>query len=117
MPLATITDTHRLMINVQLHRLKANLEIMLEVGPPNHPLLPWILMSGGVFSQQPERGWFIGQLLAIAPEMGIESWADLLPHLKNVIWIEYFCEPPFQELWAEVVAKRNELDAVDFDLW
>ncbi|KAG4431697.1 hypothetical protein IFR05_012821 [Cadophora sp. M221] len=106
-----------LMINVQLHKLKANLETMLEIGQQDHPLLPWILISGGIFAQQPERGWFIGQILSVSSDLGIYSWGEMLKHLLSVIYIEYFCEIPFRQLWEEVVQKRLELDLVDLDPW
>jgi len=105
------------MFNVQLHKLKANLEIMLEMCRQDHPLLPWILMSGGIFAQQPERGWFIGQLLAVSSDLGIYSWGAMLKHLESVIYIEYFCEIPFRQFWEEVVQKRSELDLIDLDPW
>ncbi len=105
------------MINVQLHKLKANLEIMLQAGATGHPLLPWILISGGIFAQQPERGWFIGQLISVTSDMGIYAWTEIVPYLESVIYIEYFCELPFKQLWDEVVAKRNDLDVIDLDVW
>lgn len=110
-------NKYRLMINVQLHKLKSNLEIILELGAADHPLLPWILISGGIFAQQPERNWFIGQLLSVTSYIGIYSWAEMIHYLESVIYIEYFCEIPFKQLWGEVVTKRSELDLVDLDVW
>jgi hypothetical protein len=44
--------SHDLPINFQLHKLKASLETMLLLVPPNHALLPWLCSVGGTLSPQ-----------------------------------------------------------------
>ena len=65
----------------------------------------------------PERSWFVGQLVSVTSLMGINSWSDMKPHVVKVVWFEYFCEPPFRELWDEVAAQRSALDVADLDPW
>lgn len=105
-----------LMINVQLHKLKAVLETMIELAPSDHPLLPWLLSVGGIYALPVERGWFIGHLVSVVTDMSINSWDDMKPHLVKVIWIEFFCEVPFRELWEDVTKKLDTLDLVNLDL-
>jgi hypothetical protein len=101
------------MINVQLHKLKAALETMIKLAPSDHPLLPWLLSVGGIYALPVERGWFIGQLVSVVTDMKIRSWDDIKHHLVKVIWIEFFCERPFRELWEDVAQK---LDTLNLDL-
>ena len=105
-----------LMINVQLHKLKAALENLLLFAPLNS-LLPWLLGVGGIYAAEPERSWFVGQLLIVASDLDIKSWEDFRPHLVKVIWVEFFCASPFRELWDEVATRRDNLQLVDLDPW
>lgn len=105
------------MINTMTHKLRSSLETMLSLAPPDHPLLPWLLSVGGIYSTVPERNWFIEQLVPVVEVVGIRSWEDMSPHLTKVIWMQYFCEVPFREFWEEVEAKRKDLELVDLNLW
>jgi hypothetical protein len=100
-----------------IHKLKSSLETMLLLVPPNHPLLPWLLSVGGMYSTVPERNWFIGHLVPVVAEMNIRSWDDMRSHLTKVIWMQYFCEVTFREFWEEVEEKRKDLDLLDLDVW
>jgi hypothetical protein len=106
-----------LMINVQLHKLKAALEVMFDLTPPGHLLLPWLLGVGGIWSVEPERSWFVGHLIAVADDLNILSYEDYKPHCVKIIWVEVFCDAPFRELWEEVVAKRDKQNLIDLDPW
>jgi len=48
--------------------------------------------------------------------MRISSWEEMKPYVM-IIWIEIFCNEPFQELWEEVTAKREQLGLLDLDPW
>lgn len=98
-----------LFIKVQLHKLKAALETMIELAGTKHLLLPWLLGAGGVYAEEPERSWFVGHLEMVAADLNINSYEDLRPHLIRVVWVEFFLGEPFEELWDEVSAKRQQL--------
>lgn len=105
------------MINSMVHKLKLSLEVMLSLAPTDHPLLPWLLSVGGIYSAAPERNWFVGHLVPVVVALRIHSWEDMRPHLTKVLWMSYFCEAPFYELWEEIEAKKNDLDLLDLDVW
>ncbi|KUJ12249.1 uncharacterized protein LY89DRAFT_673249 [Mollisia scopiformis] len=92
-----------LMINTMIHKLRISLETVLNLVPSDHPLLPWLLSVGGIYSVQPERNWFVGHLVPVVVALQIRSWEDMRPHLTK--------------LWEEVEAKRKDLDLVDLDVW
>jgi len=106
-----------LMINTMVHKLKLSLSQLLSLAPSDHPLLPWLLSVGGIYSAPPERNWFVGHLVPVVVDMHLHSWEEMKPHLTKVLWMEFFCELPFKELWEEVEAKRKDLDLVDLDVW
>lgn len=95
------------MVNVQLQKMKANLESMIEFTAHTHPLLPWILSVGAVHAQPQDRSWYIDHLLEVVKEHHIHTWEEMKPHLVKVLWVEVFCEAPFRELWDEVSAERD----------
>jgi hypothetical protein len=107
--------SHDLLINVQLHKLKASLETLLLLIPPDHALLPWLLSVGGTLSQPILRKWFVGHLVTNVSELNIRSWEDMKSHLVKAIWVEPICDVPFREFWEEVVTKRDALELVE--LW
>lgn len=100
-----------------MHKLKLALGPLLSLSGGNHTLLPWLLSTGALISEPPERNWYIGHLVPVVTAMRIRSWAEMKPHLTKVLWMEYFCEVPFRELWEVVDAKRKDLDLVDLDVW
>ena len=65
------------MINVQLHKLKVALEVMLQLAPPDHTLPPWLLAVGGIHAQPLEKCWFVGQLVSVATDLDIRCWEDM----------------------------------------
>ena len=89
--------SHDLLINVQLHKLKASLETLLLLVPPDHALLPWLLSVGGILSPPLERKWFIGHLVITVSELNIKSWEEMKSHLVKAIWVEPICEVPFRD--------------------
>jgi len=72
-----MTVQTRLMINVQLHKLKVALEVMLQLAPPDHTLPPWLLAVGGIHAQPLEKCWFVGQLVSVATDLDIRCWEDM----------------------------------------
>lgn len=98
------------MINVQLHKLKATLDEMLLVAPSDHPLLQWLLGVGGIYASEPERSWFVGQLIPVATDLNVRPWEELKPYFLKVI-CGGFCETRFRELWDEVKTRRDSLHA------
>jgi len=89
--------SHDLLINAQLHKLKASLETLLLLVPPDHALLPWLLSVGGILSPPLERKWFIGHLVITVSELNIKSWEEMKSHLVKAIWVEPICEVPFRD--------------------
>jgi hypothetical protein len=106
-----------LMINVQLHKLKNALDVMIDLAPPGHELLPWLLGVGGIWSVEPERSWFAGHLITVADDLNLNSYDDYRAFCVKIIWVENFLGPPFEALWDEVAAKRDKHNMVDLDLW
>jgi hypothetical protein len=103
----------KLMINVQLHKFKTALDIMLSLASPDHALLPWLLSVGGVCSSDPERKWVSGHLVSVVSDMDINAWGEMKSHLVKVIWSDLWCEEPFRESWEEVKSQRDILDNID----
>jgi len=117
LPFRTEYPSPMLMFNAQLHKLITALEVVFDLVPPGHLLLPWLLMVGGIYAVQPERAWFVGHLATVADDLNIWSWEEMKPHVTKVIWVEIFCNDPFRELWDEVVRKREKLGLLDLDPW
>lgn len=106
-----------LMINVQLHKLKAALDVMFDLVPPGHELLPWLFGVGGLWSVEPERSWFVGHLITVADELDLKSYEEFRAYCVKVIWVDVFCDPTFRAVWEEVASKRDKYSMLDFDPW
>ncbi|KAF8862195.1 hypothetical protein BDZ45DRAFT_723329 [Acephala macrosclerotiorum] len=117
MPWKNNYPSPELMLNTMMHKLRLALGPLLSLSGGNHTLLPWLLSTGALVSELPERDWFIGHLVPVVTAMRIRSWEEMKSHLTKVLWMEYFCEVPFREIWEVVETKRNDLGLVDLDVW
>lgn len=106
-----------LMLNVQMHKLKAVLEIMIDLAQPGHLLLPWLLAIGGVWSRDPERVWFIGHAIIVIDELDINSFEDYKSYCTKILWVDEICDPPLREFWEETIVKKTMQKQLDLDPW
>lgn len=99
-----------LAINDLLHKLKASLQPLLANNEPNELTL-WLLAVGGVSADgMIERTWFVGHLVAVTKELGLDDWHAVKSVLIRVIWHEKLCEMRHRKLWDEFDVRRRLLD-------
>jgi hypothetical protein len=67
-------------------------------------LAMWLLSVGMVASDStPESQWFTTQAEKLATTLAIHSWREVLPHLKQVLWMDkQHMEQVFLESWETV---------------
>lgn len=99
-------------INILLHQLITSLKRLLECPDfENNVLVLWIFAAAGVAAAgMPERKWFIGHLVEIVQQMGIDSWETWRKYLKCIVWHELLCGRKYQALWEEADGKRKEVE-------
>jgi len=98
-----------LMVNALIHRLKDSLIFLIRERAASDLLMLWLLSVGAVSAWAvPERAWFIGHLVPMTVDLGIESWEDMRGALTRVIWHAVFCEDSFRDVWDEVGRKCGE---------
>lgn len=71
-------------------QLKAHLEDCLDtLLPMDGSLVIWFLSIGLLAtSGTPDYEWFRTQATAASSSLGARAWEDILPHLKNILWME-----------------------------
>jgi hypothetical protein len=100
----------KLRTNVGIHKLKASLEVMIPYSNADQNLMAWLLFIGGAFAEEPERNWFVSELVAVAENLKILSWEEMHKILERYIWVDGFCEPQTRGFWEEVVYSRIRLN-------
>ncbi|KAK1068697.1 hypothetical protein LTR74_005355 [Friedmanniomyces endolithicus] len=100
-----------LMLHQLVRDLKSSLTHMIRaVGTRSHLLL-WLLSVGGITAHKmPERGWFVGHLVVVITDLGIEDWLGMRQHLIKLAFHDNFCDESFGLLWREVRARQELLN-------
>lgn len=84
---------------------------------PDHSILLaihlWLTSIGATSTtpHTPEREWYLGQLVALVGELGIEvgDWEGYRAVLGRTTCCEILCQPRLPSLWAEIEQKREDL--------
>jgi hypothetical protein len=84
-------------------------------------LLLWLFSVGAAEadSRMPEHDWFVGHLVVVVNELGIETWegpAGLRNVLIRFVWHDIFCEGPLREVWEEVSERREVLRLLEREI-
>jgi hypothetical protein len=99
-----------LTINHLLHQLIRSLRSLRS--DTSNDLLLWIFAVRGVASaNMPERVWFVGHLVEMTREMGIERWEEMKVCVnRGGIWHERLYGRAMKELWDEIMLQGRILD-------
>jgi hypothetical protein len=99
-----------LTINHLLHQLIQSLRSLSS--DTSNDLLLWIFAVGGVASaNMPERVWFVGHLVEMTREVGIERWEEMKVCVnRGGIWHERLYGRAMKELWDEIMLQGRILD-------
>jgi hypothetical protein len=95
------------MINYTLARrlkgvLESNSADLLVVWKDDLHLLLWILFTGGVATLgADERSYFVGNLRRMVSHMGLDTLEAFRDALKEVLWLNDFCDQEAAALWKE----------------
>ncbi|PVH89119.1 hypothetical protein DL98DRAFT_96548 [Cadophora sp. DSE1049] len=101
-----------LSMNILLHQLITSLQKLLQsLEFENNVLVLWIFAAGGVVAAgMPERKWFVGHLVEIVQQMGVNDLETWKMYLKCIVWHENLCGRNYRALWEEVDGKRKEFE-------
>jgi hypothetical protein len=99
-----------LVLNSLLHKLKSAVNNVVTFPGVDCHLMVWLLVIGGVISlNTAERGWFVGYLVSVVTELGLNSWEDMKQVLERVIWVQTINDLKFRQLWEGVQSAREYL--------
>jgi hypothetical protein len=84
-------------------------------------LLLWLLSVGAAEADRrmPEHDWFVGHLVVILSEVGIEEWegpGGMRSVLVRFVWHDIFCEGPLREVWEEARERREVLRVMEREM-
>ncbi len=84
-------------------------------------LLLWLFSVGAAEAHRrmPEHDWFVGHLVVVVSELGIEAWegpTGLKSILVSFVWHDIFCEGPLREVWEEVRERREILSVLEREM-
>jgi hypothetical protein len=85
------------------------------VGADINYLLLWLFSVGAAEADGriPEHDWFVGHLVVVVSEVGIQNWEAMREVLVGFIWHDTFCEGPFRDVWEEVEGRREVLRGLE----
>ncbi|KAI9710308.1 MAG: hypothetical protein M1820_002802 [Bogoriella megaspora] len=111
-PLCGFYPDPTLMVSTLVHDLKSSLEFYMVFLALHANLVLWMFFVGGVSAwAMPERAWFVGHLVVMTEDFGIQTWEQMRNRLTSVVWYAVFCEDSFRKLWGEVETKSRILNA------
>lgn len=98
-------------MNLVIHQsMSALKELLASLHFSNNALVLWDFAAGAVAAKDmPERKWFVGHLVVMTEEMGVESWEAWRELVSRIVWHEKLCGGKYRAVWEEVEAKRREL--------
>ena len=98
------------MLHTLVRDLKSSLVYLLRaLGTKNHLLL-WLLSVGGITAHSmPERSWFVGHIVVVITDLGIETWEVMRQNLVKLAFHDNFCDKSFNALWVEARNKQEAL--------
>lgn len=101
-----------LSMNLLLYQLITALkEFLSRADFENNVLVLWIFAAGGVAAGgMPERKWFVGHLVEMNEDLGINDWETWKGYLRSIVWHDNLCGPKYKTLWEEVEKKRQEFE-------
>ncbi|PGH15848.1 hypothetical protein AJ80_05379 [Polytolypa hystricis UAMH7299] len=68
----------------------------------SYEMLIWAVVLGGIAARNShERAWFCTALSDMARVVQISTWGELKTILSAVIWMDFVCDMPAEELWIE----------------
>jgi len=84
-------------------------------------LLLWLFSVGAAEADRrmPEHDWFIGHLVVVVNEVGIEEWdgpGGMRSVLIRFVWHDLFCEWPLRKVWDEVKERREVLRVLEREM-
>jgi hypothetical protein len=98
-----------LILNSLLHKLKSAVNNVVTFPGGDCYLMVWLLVIGGVISLTAERGWFIGYLVPVVTDLGLNWWEDMKQVLERIIWVQTINDLKFRQFWEEVQSAREYL--------
>jgi hypothetical protein len=73
-------------------------------------VLFWAFTLGGIAATGTHnREWFVAELKQLALLHRLNTWDDLKPILKTVLWLDCACDSAGKKLWNEVINTTNLL--------
>ncbi|PVH73914.1 hypothetical protein DL98DRAFT_537919 [Cadophora sp. DSE1049] len=74
----------------------------------------WILILGGIAAlDEPERCWYVGQLLVFARRTGMRDWVAVEAMMGDFLWLKSACDSGGRKLWSEVLELGNVADILE----
>jgi Fungal specific transcription factor domain len=98
-----------LTINYLMHRLISSLKALLLTPNYSHNIFVlWMFSAGGVSAlNMPERAWFVGHLVEMTEEMGINTWEEMKACVSRGIWHERLTGHSYRKVWDEIEEKKS----------
>lgn len=95
--------------------------VTMGLGIDVNYLLLWLFSVGAAEADKrmPEHDWFVGHLVVVVSEVGIEEWegpGGMRSVLVRFVWHDIFCEGPLREVWEEVRDRREVLRVMERDM-
>ncbi|ETS74551.1 hypothetical protein PFICI_13035 [Pestalotiopsis fici W106-1] len=96
--------SHHDLSNNLLLRLKGHLEALGKMEDTHGPLGLWIISVGMIASTNTAyRQWFTAQACIYAEALNLQTWADVLLRLDQILWIQSPQESLFRQKWQEIM--------------
>ena len=112
-PMSGYFPNPTLMLQTLVRDLKSSLTHMMHAVGTQSSLLLWLLAVGGITAHaMPERAWFVGHLVVVVTDLGIQSWDAMRQYLVKLAFHDNFCDVSFNALWNEVKQKQAILNPV-----
>lgn len=101
------------MLHTLVRDLKSSLSFAMQARDMPKHLLLWLLSVGGITAHSmPERAWYVGHLMVVITDLGIQTWEAMRQNLVMLAFHDNFCDVSFNALWKEAKQKQEALTLV-----
>lgn len=77
-----------------------------DISSNTDPILPWLLVIGGVQSVELEdRKWFISEVANLLLRLQYDTWGELMAAVRGVLWVEGILEAECEKFRTDIASE------------